>query len=248
MLTARQNQIVTFLKVNKHARVDEIAKQFFISGSTARREIAALERMGILARSHGSASIVENAEEIPIVIRQVQGLEGKREVADLAIEKLPEFTTLFIDNSSTARILAQRLSFKNKTVVTNGVTVAIQLGADPDATVHLLGGKYNLHANALIGNSTVKAIEQMQFHLMLCSCTSINENGVFESSEDQMAVKRAALARSRYKILLVDKSKFNDNAMYRTCDLTDFDLIVTNASPEQLSPLLTVAGDRIIHP
>ena len=247
MLTPRQNQIVSFLKTRKHAKVEEIAQLLFTSESTARREIAALQRIGIIRRTHGGASIVENAEETPIVIRQVQRVNAKKEVAELAADKLPNFTTLFIDNSSTARILVQQLPLKNKTVVTNGVTVAVQLAADSDTNVHLLGGRYHYHASALIGDSTVKAIEQMQFNLMLCSCTSLSADGAFESSEDQCAVKRAALANSRYKILLADSSKLNDNAMYRTGNLTDFDLIVTNAPKDALQPLLAVAGDRIVH-
>ena len=247
MITNRQNEIVEFLKEKRHAKINEIAEHFYISEATARRELVQLERLGLIHRDHGGAAIADNADDISIVIRQILRADSKLMVAQMTTGRLPEFKTVFIDNSSTALVLAQRLNFKHKTVVTNGTTVAMQLAKESDTKVYLLGGRYNYYTGAVVGNTAVKEIEQMQFHLMLCSCTSVSAKGAFESSADQRDVKRAALLNSRYKILLADSTKFNDDAMFRTCALKDVDAIYTNAPDDVLAPLREMEGVRIFN-
>ena len=246
MITNRQNEIAQYLRKKKYAKINEIAAHFYISGATVRRELQELERLGLVHRDHGGAGIAEHAEDISISIRQILNADSKLHLARLAMNTLPEYKTVFIDNSSTALVLAQRLNFKHKTVVTNGVTAAMQIAKEDDTTVYLLGGKYQYYAGALVGTATVKEIEQMQFHLVICSCTSISAKGVYESSVEQRDIKRAAIQNSQYRILLVDSTKFNQNAMYRTCGLSDFDDIYTDASEETLSPLRALEGVRII--
>ena len=246
MISNRQNEIAQYLKERKYAKINEIAERFFISGATVRRELAEMERLGLVHRDHGGAAIAEHAEDISISIRQILNADSKLHLARLAMSRLPEYKTVFIDNSSTALVLAQQLNFRHKTVVTNGVTVAMQVAKEDGASVYLLGGRYNYYAGALVGNATVKEIEQMQFHLMICSCTSLSARGVYESSAEQRDIKRAALLNSRYKILLADETKLNNNAMYRTCGLNDFNAVYTDASPEALASLGSPDGVLII--
>ena len=246
MITNRQNEIVQFLREKKYAKISEIAERFFISGATVRRELTELERLGMVHRDHGGAAIAENAEDISISIRQILNADSKLLLARLAMARLPDYKTVFIDNSSTALVLAQRLNFKHKTVVTNGVTVAMQIAKEDDTSVYLLGGRYRFYSGALVGNATVREIEQLQFHLMISSCTSISLKGAYEGSMEQRDIKRAALLNSQYKILLVDDTKFSHNAMYRTSGLSDFDAIYTNADEETLAPFRALAGVRIV--
>ena len=246
MLTIRQNEIVKYLEAKKHAKINDIAGHFYISGATVRRELTELERMGLVHRDHGGVAIADNAQDMSISIRQILNADSKLTIARLAMGRMPDFSTVFIDNSSTAMVLAQRLNFKHKTVVTNGITVAAQLAKEPETTVLLLGGRFNYHSASLIGYQAVKELEQIQFHLTICSCTSINEKGAYESSFEQRDIKRAALLNSRHRILLADETKFNDSAMYRTCGLADFDVLYPNAPEELLSPLRAIPGVTII--
>lgn len=247
MLTNRQNEIIDYLRERKHAKIGEIAKHIYVSETTVRRELTELKRMGLIQRDHGGAVILDNADDISIGVRQIYKFEEKLTIAKMAERHLPEYKTVFIDNSSTALMLAQRLNLKYKTVVTNGITAAMQLGKEEDTTVYLVGGRFNYSTSSLIGGETLREIEQMQFHLMLCSCTSINARGAFESSADQRDVKRAALQNSRYRILLADDTKFNDNSMYRTSRLSDFDEIYTNAENAAISELRKIEGVRILN-
>ena len=237
MLTGRQTEILEYLKSKKHAKIGDIAGNIYVSETTVRRELAELERMGLLQREHGGAVFLENSEDISIGVRQIVNYQEKLAIAKMAEKNLPSFRTLFIDNSSTALMLAQRIGLRHRTVVTNGITAAMQLGSSEDTTVNLVGGRLNHSTSSLIGGNAVLELGKMQFHLMICSCTSIGKGGVYESSADQCDVKRAALMNSAYKVLLVDRTKFNDRAMYRTARLSDFDAIYTDAPDELLEEL-----------
>ncbi|MBO7377419.1 MAG: DeoR/GlpR transcriptional regulator [Clostridia bacterium] len=246
-LTFRQGQIIDYLTQKKHAKISEISKHIAASDATVRRELTELKKLGLIERDHGGAVILESADEISIFVRQKLGTNDKEETSRIANMKLPDFKTVFIDNSSTALIYTQRLNFAHKTVVTNGIVLAMQLARKKDVFVLMPGGSLAYNTNSLTGYNAIKAIDQLHFNLMICSCTSINENGVFESSLDQCEIKRTALKNSSYKVLLVDKTKFNDNSMYRTCSLSDFDAIYTNALDATVAPLRRLEGVKIIN-
>ncbi|MBP5177332.1 MAG: DeoR/GlpR transcriptional regulator [Clostridia bacterium] len=247
-LTYRQNEIIDLLKEKKHAKIGEIATHIMSSEATARRELAELKRLGLIERDHGGAVILENSDEISIFVRQTLGTDNKEAVSEIADGKLPEYKTVFIDNSSTALIFTQRLNFAYKTVMTNGVVLAMQLAKKQGVTVLMPGGELGYNTNSLTGYTAIRQLDRMQFNLMICSCTSINTRGAFESSYDQCEIKRTALKNSSYKILLVDRTKFTDNAMYLTCPLSDFDVIYTNADDDAVLPYLASGINMVNKP
>ena len=61
-LTERQNEILRQLKENKSAAVAALAKDLYVSEATIRRDLAEMQSMGLIERSHGGALLPENAE------------------------------------------------------------------------------------------------------------------------------------------------------------------------------------------
>ena len=54
MLTLeRQNEILEYLKQNKTATVRDLATRLYVSDATIRRDLAEMEMLGLLRRSHG---------------------------------------------------------------------------------------------------------------------------------------------------------------------------------------------------
>ena len=131
-LTERQNEILKRLKENKTASVNELAKTLFVSEATIRRDLAEMKSMGLVERSHGGALLPENAEEISIFFRMEKNANEKERAATKALPYIPSFKSVFIDSSSTALALAERLDLSFKTVVTNNLQTAIQLSKKPN--------------------------------------------------------------------------------------------------------------------
>jgi len=133
------------------------------------------------------------------------------------------------------------------TVVTNGITVAMELAKREDVTVLMPGGNLLSNINSLSGSLALRYLNDMRFNLMLCSCTAINEYGAYESSIDQCELKRIVLRHSTNKVLLVDKNKITNEATFRTAELTEYNAIFTNADDKTVEPLRKIRNVEIIN-
>ena len=227
----RNDKILDYLKANKQAKVSELSRMLFVSETTVRRTLDELQSLGLVERTHGGAVLHENADEISVFVRVNKNAKEKERVATVALSYLPEFGTLFLDSSTTALALAVRLNLSHKTVVTNNLQAAILLSGRKDVTLIFLGGEVLYRSNSVAGSMTMRELSGMRFDLMLCSCTAVLEDGVFENSLGQCEIKRLAYKGSRRRILLADSSKFSERGSYLMAPLSDFDLIITDKQP-----------------
>ena len=105
-INKRTDSILEYLKRNKKATVEDLSTALYASESTIRRDLAELQTNGLIARYHGGAMLLEDAGEISLFARSEQDMRDKEICAAIAVNRLPKFNTVFIDNSSTCRALA----------------------------------------------------------------------------------------------------------------------------------------------
>ena len=230
-LTERQNEILRTLKENKTASVTELAKDLYVSEATIRRDLSEMKSMGLIERSHGGALLPENAEEISIFFRMEKNASEKERAATKALPYIPPFKSVFIDSSSTALALAERIDLSFKTVVTNNLQTAIQLSKKPNINLILLGGSVHFNTNSTTGSWTARQLADFSFDLMISSCAAIIGNEVFERSLEQKEIKRVAFEHCKKRILLIDHTKFTAHGTYRVSDLKEYDVVATDTLP-----------------
>ena len=227
----RRKEIENFLKENGQASVTELSSKLNVSEATVRRDLTELKKQGILERSHGGAVLTVNGSEISIFARMNKNAKEKEIVAYNAIDILPKFDTVFVDSSSTALKLFERLDLSFKTVVTNNLQTALTLCKKKDVNLILLGGSVKFNSVSSTGNLTLAELDDFYFDLTVCSCSSIKEGGAYENSAEQKEIKKKALQNSNFKILLVDNSKFLSSGSFKISNLSDFNYIVTDKQP-----------------
>lgn len=230
-LNERQNEILRLLKEQKKVSVSKLAKLFYVSEATVRRDLAEMNGMGLVERSHGGAILPENSEEISIFFRMEKNANEKEKVATKALPHFPPFKSVFIDSSSTTLALAERMDFNFKTVVTNNLQTAIQLSKKPNVTLIMLGGSVQYNTISATGSWTARQLDDFRFDLMICSCAAVLDGNTYERSLDQKEIKRAAFERSQKRVLLIDHTKFGAHGAYRVTELENYDLVVTDAPP-----------------
>ena len=230
-LTERQNEILKYLKEQKRAGVNVLAKNLYVSEATIRRDLTEMQNMGLIERSHGGAILPENAEEISMFFRMEKNANEKERAATKAIPHLPYFQSVFLDSSSTALALAERIELKHKTVITNSLPTALQLSKVPNMNLILLGGNVQFNTNSTSGSWTARQLKDFSIDLMISSCKAIVEGGVYESSLEQKELKSAAFERCRKHVLLVDHTKFGAYGTYKLNDLSLYDFVATDAPP-----------------
>src|SRR5690606_29663121 len=85
--SARQRAILALVRERRFAAVGQIAERFGGSEMTVRRDLRALEEMGLLERTHGGAVAGPDGaqpDEPPYVMRQGDNAEAKRRIARAA--------------------------------------------------------------------------------------------------------------------------------------------------------------------
>jgi DeoR/GlpR family transcriptional regulator of sugar metabolism len=245
MFTAERFQLISdYLKEHDRATIEELVHVLYVSPATVRRDLSEMQKLGMIQRTHGGAIARETAEEVSIFVRIEKNAADKEQTATIAIPHLPDFQSVFIDNSSTCLALSERLDFSYKTVLTNGLQVAMKLSKKKNIKTIILGGDIQYNTDSADGSIAIDMLRKFQVDLMLSSCTALDLRGTYESSMETMEIKKAAFEVSAHHILLADVHKFQGKAIYRTQELSDYDAIYTNAPDEVLAPYRK-AGIRI---
>ena len=227
-INERHNAIMTVLKEKKSVKVGELSRGLFVSEATVRRDLTELQKLGLVERTHGGAVISDNADEVSIFVRMNKNAKEKERAASNAIPHIPDFRSAFIDSSSTALALAERIDLSFKTVVTNNLQTAITLSGKKDINLIILGGSVQYNTVSSTGSFTARQLEEFSFDVMISSCSAVNGDEVYESSIEQKEIKLAAMKRSKYRILVFDGEKYDSYGAYKMANLGDFDVVVSN--------------------
>ena len=121
----RHRQIISYLEQKNTVTVQELTDILYASSSTIRRDLSELEAQGFVKRIHGGAVLTAGSTfDTPASLRRTQQLAEKQRIAELASQFLKPSSTYFFDSSSTASILATRLSdYPDVKIATNGVAI-----------------------------------------------------------------------------------------------------------------------------
>ena len=198
----RQNNILNYLKNNHSATVEFLAKTFYASPSTIRRDLTYLEKTGTIHRTHGGAIYNDGIKELSILVRKTENEEAKHKIALMAKKYIPEFNSIFIDNSSTCFPLIQMLDLNKKLVVTNSLLIVKEVKSLFNANVILLGGDYDIDNMSTSGVLTIEQLTNFHFDLMIQSCAGVSALGAFENEYQTALTKNVASQFSNHKMLL----------------------------------------------
>jgi len=241
IINERHNEILNLIKEKRSITVAQLCERLFVSEATVRRDLAQLQRLGLVERTRGGAVACNEAEEISHFVRLVKNAAEKERIATHALSVLPAYNSVFVDASSTALALAERMNLEHKTVVTYNLETALRLSGKPNVNLVILGGAVHYNTASATGAWTARLVCDFRFDLVICSCSAICGSDVLESTSEQREIKQAALARGGYRILLADHTKFERSALYRIADVADYDLVITDEPISAEFPNLQVA-------
>lgn len=227
--------ILDLLQKKKVMRIKDLQKELFVSDSTIRRDLIALEKMGKVTRKFGRVELVKADNiELSFLFRQQENSESKKYIAEIASTFLGDNEAIFVDSSSTTSFLAHFFEgLTNLVVVTNSLKLAIKLDEIPAVKTFIAGGRLRSGTGSILGDISLDFFSDFRADLVFLSCSSINANDVYMSSEEQSGVKRRMMENAERKVLLCDHSKFNVKGYYRLCDVNDFDVIIMDQQPPE---------------
>ncbi|MEA5136699.1 MAG: DeoR/GlpR family DNA-binding transcription regulator [Candidatus Fimivivens sp.] len=223
-------QILSIINEKKFITAEELENLLYVSLSTVRRDLAELNRRGLIIRSQGGAIVKSEAESTDTIAMVTDPLSAaKTAIAKRASEMVNDGDVIFMSASSTVLLMARFLREKrNITVVTNSLQ-AVSLLSEYDISVYGCGGKFIEHSNALCGNSAVEFIDGFNYDATFFSCTAISPLGDICTDPKFVPVLKASLLRSKKRVCLCDGSKFEKAALHNTLTANQIDFLITDS-------------------
>lgn len=216
LIINRQQEILDILKKQKSVSVAQLSRELFASEPTVRRDLAYLEKQGLLTRVYGGAILVGAPDrEIPYDVRAEEQEDAKAVMARRAAKYLHKGDVVFLDGSSSAaRMVDPIKEIGDILVVTSGAKTAIAL-AEAGVRVISTGGQMRTRSFTYVGSHAEACVRSMRADVVFFSCRGLSDEGeMTDLSIDEINLRRAMLERARVKILLCDSSKFGKQYMY----------------------------------
>jgi DeoR/GlpR family transcriptional regulator of sugar metabolism len=216
--------------------VDEICSEFKISVATARRDLETLEKRGRLRRTHGGAISVEPLlyeafRHVSSYREQAEKFaDEKRRIALAAAELINEGDTIALTpGTTTTQIMRGIPPYKNITVVTNTVNVAMELSNRPGVSVFVTGGFLHGGWFSLVGQAAADALRRIFVDKIFIGANGLHAaQGVTAYHPDEAAVNTIMVQQAREKIVVVDHSKIGVVATHQFCPIQAVNRLITD--------------------
>jgi DeoR family fructose operon transcriptional repressor len=230
----RQQAIASLVIANGRASVTELAQTYEVTTETVRRDLAALDKAGVLRRVHGGAVPVRalHLVEAGVGEREATRAEHKDAIAAAAAELLPQggATVLLDAGTTTARIAAHLPTDRELVVVTNSIPVAARLAAMPSVSLQLLGGRVRGVTQATVGEQTLRVLDTMRVDIAFVGTNGISvRHGLSTPDSDEAAVKRAMVSSANYVVAVADSSKVGLEDFVSFAPLSSVDTLITDS-------------------
>ena len=228
----RRSKIEQSILKNKTVLVPELAREFDVTTETIRSDLEKLEKQGVLVRTYGGATLVENREaDMEIHKRVTVNFEGKQSIGIRAAQMISDGETIFLDASTSSLHLARNIKDKKGiTVITNAEKIVMELSDCPDIKVISTGGMLNAKNMSYTGRIVEYIIRSHYYaNKVFFSCRGVTlSRGLMESTEAEAEIKKAMIDCSESAIFLCDKNKLGRLGVPVISGLENIDVIITD--------------------
>jgi len=241
----RADRMLAVLKaVNSRGAVGlaELADELQVSAATLRRDLADMEDQGLLIRTHGGARPQAVHDEVPVHLRDLEAREAKRRIALRAAELIPAgpYAVALTGGTTTAEI-AKALSRRTQlTIITNALTIALELAARPTTKVILTGGMVRSTSFEAVGVLAENTFKAVNVGTAILGVDGISAAGGATTHDEVEARTNNAMVEHAQRVMVVaDGSKVGRVTFAQMADIASIDLLITDttADPDELERL-----------
>lgn len=202
----RRHAIVSMVNEKGEVSVDQLAKFFATSEVTIRKDLAALEKNGLLLRRYGGA-IAMPSEMVSEVEENVS--VRKLAIAKAAAARIRDHNRIIIDSGSTTASLIGLLGGKQGLIVmTNSLSVANALNElEDEPTLLMTGGTWDPHSEAFQGQVAESVLRSYDFDQLFIGADGIDIARGTTTFNELIGLSRVMAEVSREVVVMVESSK-----------------------------------------
>jgi DeoR/GlpR family transcriptional regulator of sugar metabolism len=227
----RREKILELIKEDGVAKVNQLSRIFKVTEVTIRQDLEKLETEGQIVREHGGAYLKNVGIQVRnIVLQNQDNMTEKSMIARKAIEFIHEGDSIILDSGSTTTEIAKLLfSYKNLTVITNALNIALILGAQPGISLVVTGGEFKAPTLSLTGQKAADFFDNLHVDKLFLATAGIAlKSGLTYPSISDICVKRAMIESANTVYLVADSTKIGKSSFASLGALSLIDYLITD--------------------
>jgi DeoR/GlpR family transcriptional regulator of sugar metabolism len=231
----RRDKILELLKEDGSAKVIDLAKLFKVTEVTIRQDLEKLEKDGLAFREHGGAFLKNVEDQVrSFSLANQDNIDKKELIAKKCLEFIESGDTIILDSGSTTTEIAKNLKgFKDLTVITNALNIALMLGANPGIEVIMTGGEFKPPTLSLTGQKAADFFRGINVQKLFLATAGISlKAGLTYPSISDIVVKKAMIEAAETTYLVADSTKIGKSAFASLGALSLIDYVITDKGIE----------------
>jgi DeoR/GlpR family transcriptional regulator of sugar metabolism len=247
----RRRAIAKTLKASGAVTVAEVEARFGVSPMTARRDLAELERRGVVRRTHGGAVLPTPSAHEDSFARRLRTAAGAKEaLAAAAVAGLTPRETVFLDSSTTSYFVARAMVEAGiaATVLTNSLPVMdlVQREGGPALELIGVGGTLRRLTRSFVGPYAVRTIQGHFADRVFFSVKGLAGGATLTDADPLEAeVKRAMIGQAGEATLLVDAGKVDVRGLSVIAPITEVAAVLAHGVDREGLAALRAAGAAV---
>lgn len=234
MPAERHHRIGRLLEERGIIGVAELSSLLGVSEITIRRDLAVLERRGLLERARGGA-VASRRLRVETMFSQ-KGLDRRAEkeaIGRAAAALIEDGDTLLVNGGSTTLEVIRNLGSKRVQLITNNVAAVLEsyaLGIE----LILIGGEYRPQSNSLVGLFASIALQRVYGSKAIIGVDGLSiKDGLTHPVAQEAEVTREMIERTRGEVIVVaDHGKLAVVSNFVSAPIEKVDVLVTDASSQ----------------
>jgi len=255
-IDVRADQIMKALLRAGDISVQELVTQVGTSAPSIRRDLARLEKRGLVLRTHGGATLVEPLlyepfrHDTSFQARELRSADQKRRIGLAAGELVSEKDTIGLTAGTTTTQIGRSLRHRRGiSVITNAINIGMELCNQPAIKTMLTGGTLAwAWTFALAGQPALNFLRDIYLDKAFIGVTGFDiERGITTLESEEAGVSLAMIRNAKQIIVVADSSKIGNVSPALICPLSAVHILVTDTGiPQATCDAIRALGIKVI--
>jgi DeoR family transcriptional regulator, aga operon transcriptional repressor len=239
----RTDAILRELRGQGSVSLEHLVRDLHSSPASIRRDLAKLEKKGLIRRTPGGATLVEPLLYEPFRYdsvfqnREQHRAADKRRIGLAASELIQENETVgFTAGTTTTHVARSLRNRHNVRVITNAVNIAMELSNCEGLRTFVTGGFVQWAGSfSLVGHAAIHFLKDNYMDKVFVSVCGIDLNrGVTVIESEEALTFRAMIRQAKKVIVVADSSKLGAVTPALVCPVSDIHMLITDTrAPEK---------------
>lgn len=213
-----------------------LSHELNVSTVTIRKDLDKLEKEGLLKRVRGGVELNKQRSFLPNFYNMTlkDRREEKQRIAKYAASLINDGDSVLINVGTTTYYVIQALQDKqNLVVLTNSLVVMEDICRNPNISSIFLGGNVDPLSHSTYGEDAISQLSKYTADVLIMGIDGIDINaGVTSHRHHASDVTKHMVHCAKRRYLVADDRKIGRVSFVNICDLSLFDGIITNETPE----------------